>query len=177
MDPCLESLIRIFLLLLKFMWNHAILTLIIILIGIGLGKLKWMILGIIGWALNLFQDMFTTITFGLGGITSILIGILLGIIWTIIVLNCKASSVVKIIAAPFFFILGLIWLILPTGPISFVPLTLALGFFLDMDYINYIILSIPFVIMLGLILNITPILIAIAPWFCDKLNFILSLLT
>lgn len=175
MHECLETIIRILFLLLKFMWNHAILTLIIILIAVGLSKLKYIILGIIGWALNNFQDTFTTITFGAGWVTSALLGILLGIIWAIIVLNCKANNIVKIIAAPFFFALGIFWLAVPTFGISFIPVTLGLGFLLDLDYINYVILAIPFIIGLSLILQITPFLIFITPWLCDKLNFVLSL--
>ncbi len=161
MHECLELIIRLTFIVLKFIPEHPLLFLAIILFFLSLGK----ILGLIGYLVNLagivdgplpFIDIFTIP--------------LQGMIWAGIIIQAPIIIPLKIIFAPLFFITGFIWDALGTifPFLNFIPLTLLIALLINQRGINYVVLGIP-IYLFGAIL------LTGFPYVCSALNTVISL--
>ncbi|MFH1455332.1 MAG: hypothetical protein ABIF40_00080 [archaeon] len=129
MHVCLEMFVRFLFLFMKEMvnnWTWVLLAIIILVVAkVVLSKLKlssMVVAGLTGGlatAVNMFNDLG-------GGVITVVIGALVvGMLFTSMIAESKAHDTLKIFGMPFYFILGLFWLMIPI-PVPGVEIVLAL---------------------------------------------------
>ncbi len=176
---CVESIVMFFFLMLRGLGSYAldhwgfIISLLIIFFIISKFLPGW-ILGALGDAQDTLTDLVgdvlvetvigTIILAGIGGIFT-------SIIWVLILITSKANFLLKILTAPFFFLVGGL---VGVFPIPTPGLTLALGWGMDQETFADLFCLQPFIVLILLFIALK---LIFGQDFCSFLNEILNTLT
>ncbi len=143
LNACIELTTRILVNLWQFFFdNWFIIILALAVLSFIAGRVSPLILGIIAELFNMPLDL----AFGFV-ISSILAGIIIGFIWASMIFFSPVNSLIKLINAPFMFLLGFVWGFLPIP----LPLTVLIGFLMRFKITNYFIVIAPSILYIGFI--------------------------
>lgn len=176
---CVEVTIRLIITILIYLARHWGLTLTFLVATYFLSKIKWLP-SILAWIANNIGDLFAEATGFLGVLGTALTSIFLGFMWVAVILNANTYFILKIITLPFAFIAGYIWGVLPTGPLSFAPITLIVEGFTKNETLATITCAVIIVGTIFLPLLISILLGIIGSWLgitepaCSYLNTVIA---
>ena len=169
LDICAEALIRLFFLTVKLLINHWGWALTIMGIALILQRFPF-IIGFLGDAmdflLDLIKDALVATVIGsliFGGLGVMIMSIL----WTALALGSKANIVLRLVAAPFFFLAGAL---VGAFPIPLPGLTIMLDYGLKNESIANYVCFVPLVLLVLAALGLGAIF---GQSLCDFLNTVL----
>lgn len=132
--PCMEALLRLFFLIIRFMWEHMVWSGLILLV-VGMLNRKGLLISVLAFIANLIGDTLSSTFFGAFLLFGVVFSSLfIGLIWVTLLLNSPMNIFVRIVLAPFFFVFGFIWGIVPLP----IPLSIGINYILNQRGVNII---------------------------------------
>ncbi len=126
LEICTEAFVRLFFVTIKVLFENWGWALTFLALGLFLSRIPF-VLGLVGDVFNFIADTFTSLLAGtiIGSLfTGALAAAGLGIFWTALVIGSRANIALRIAAAPFAFLAGAVYGLIPI-PIP-TPITMAL---------------------------------------------------
>ena len=170
LSQCLELIVRMIFTLIKFSIENWFWLIVIMGLSFFFSKNPWIFSGVIS-ALDFLMDSFSVVEAASGGFLALLGGIfvsgflaaIIGFLYGLMLLMSPANLILKVIAFPFFVLLGAVMAVIPYASI---PMNFVLGYALNDERIANITCIVPVALFI--------ILALFTPYACSIGNYVLK---